>query len=107
MICFRERLVMARNRKKLTQAALAEKMGIKSGKQSIYKWERGESEPSLSQLMKLAEVLETTVCWLVEEIGVEERIQVITQPPPGYVLLPADEVITMQRQIIQLRKEGE
>lgn len=98
MISFPERLVLARKRKALTQGILAEKIGIRSGKQTIYKWERGDAEPSLSQLVKLADALETTVCWLVEE---NETLPAVQEAPPGYILMKVEEVIALQRQLIE------
>lgn len=63
---FRERLRNRRHFLNLTQKELAEKGGF--GERSIPAWEGGESEPSLVSLIHLAEVLDTTVGWLIGEL---------------------------------------
>ena len=58
-----ERISRLRQEKKLTQIALAEKLGISS--QAISKWERGQAFPDLSRLDELAELLEADVGYLL------------------------------------------
>lgn len=49
-----------------TQVELAEKGGF--GQRSIAAWEGGETDPSLGNLIRLAEILETSVGWLIGEL---------------------------------------
>lgn len=63
---FRERLVSRRNWQGWTQVELAEKGGFSH--RSIAAWETGETAPSLDNLVKLAETLETSVGWLIGEL---------------------------------------
>lgn len=58
-----ERISRLRQEKKLTQIALAEKLGISS--QAISKWERGQAFPDVSRLDELAELLEADVGYLL------------------------------------------
>ena len=48
-----------RKTKKLTQAALAEKMGITD--RAVSKWERGKGLPDVSLMLELCEILDITV----------------------------------------------
>ena len=73
----------------------------KSSKQVISNWENDKAEPSLTDLRKLAEVLETTVSYLA---GGEEPNDTITLSKAGYILMPTDEVIAMQRELLELKK---
>lgn len=58
-----ERIGRLRQEKGMTQIALAEALGITS--QAISKWERGQSFPDVSRLDELAELLDTTVTYLL------------------------------------------
>ena len=53
-IKFADRLVELRKQNKLSQEALAEKLGL--SRQAISKWERGESSPDTDNLIALAEL---------------------------------------------------
>lgn len=63
---FRERLVARRNWMDWTQADLAEHGHF--ALRSVAAWETGESDPELGNLLRLAEVLETSVGWLLGEV---------------------------------------
>lgn len=54
---------MLRKQKGLTQNELGERLGISF--QAVSKWERGESLPDTAILLDLAEVLETTVDYIL------------------------------------------
>lgn len=88
---------------KLSQDQLAQKME-KSGKQIVSNWETDRSEPSISDLRKLAEILGTTASWLIDG-GESPQTKVVQEVPPGYVLMPAEEVIEMQRQLIRSKDQ--
>lgn len=77
MPSFGETLKILRENKGLSQTSLAEKIGIRSGKQTISKWELSKGEPSLSELKKIAQILGTSVTNLVEETHDDDlRIQI-------------------------------
>ena len=59
---FHETLKMLRKKKGLTQQKLAEILGIKQN--SYSDWETGNNEPSLENLIKLADLLEVSLDWL-------------------------------------------
>lgn len=59
---FSERLKTLRKEKKLTQKELAEQIGI--SQKSYSHWESGKNEPSLENLIKLADLLEVSLDWL-------------------------------------------
>lgn len=59
---FHEKLKMLRKKKGLTQQKLAEILGIKQN--SYSDWETGKNEPSLENLVKLADLFEVSLDWL-------------------------------------------
>ncbi len=69
-----DRLVELRKEQKLSQEALAEKLGL--SRQSISKWERAEASPDTDNLIALAEVYGITLDQL---LGNDERK---TEPQP-------------------------
>lgn len=58
MSFFTDNLKALRKQKKLTQKELAEQIGIKQN--SYSDWENGKNEPSLDNIIKLAEVFYVT-----------------------------------------------
>ena len=70
---FSERLKTLRKEKKLTQKELAEQIGI--SQKSYSHWETGKNEPSLENLIKLADLLEVSIDWLFgrEQMKVKKR----------------------------------
>lgn len=62
MKIFGKRLREFRKEKKLTQKELAEQIGIKQN--SYSDWETGKNEPSLENLVKLADLFEVPLDWL-------------------------------------------
>lgn len=69
MDILQKRLKHLRNLKELTQTELALKIGIKenTAKQTIYNYENGVSTPDPETLVKLAQVLECSVDYLLGE----------------------------------------
>lgn len=59
---FPQRLKELRLKKGLTQTELGKKLGI--SQKSYSHWESGKTEPSLENLIKLADLLEVSVGWL-------------------------------------------
>lgn len=67
-----ERIVDARKRRKLTQAQLADKLGL--ARTTIVAIEKGERRPSNSELVRLADILGTSVHDLLRESFVRTEI---------------------------------
>ncbi len=61
---FGRRLAACRQRRGISQADLAEKLGLESA-ETVSRYERGEREPRLSSLRRLAEVLSVDVVALL------------------------------------------
>lgn len=70
-IIMNERIKKLRKIKGLTQTELAERIGV--SRTAIYDWERGAYMPEGANLRKLAEMLDTTVGYLVGETPVGAR----------------------------------
>lgn len=66
---FKERLRELRKQNKLTQKVLSLEANV--SEDCISDWERGKSEPSLQDLMKLAITLNTTIDYLVGKDDIE------------------------------------
>ncbi|WP_439558690.1 helix-turn-helix domain-containing protein [Dyadobacter sp.] len=81
-----------------SQDLLAEKIDRKD-KQTISHWETGKSDPSLKEVIKLAEVLNATVAQLVGEAPMFE------EPRENYVMLKKDDLIELQRKALELEDE--
>ncbi|MBP3937932.1 MAG: helix-turn-helix transcriptional regulator, partial [Clostridia bacterium] len=62
-IKFGKMIALLRSQKGITQAELGERLGVSF--QAVSKWERGETLPDVSLLTDLADVLETTVDFLL------------------------------------------
>ena len=60
---FAERLKTLRKQVKLTQAQIAEKLDI--SQQAYASWERGAKKPTQENLVKIAQILNVTVDYLV------------------------------------------
>lgn len=60
---FKERLKELRIEKNLTQKQLSKKLNI--SEDSIYNWENGRSEPSITDLINLSIILDVTIDYLV------------------------------------------
>ena len=66
---FGKRLKEIRKSNNMSQAMLAEKLGV--SRQAVAKWERGESIPDIDSCIKLADIYGTTVDLLVRSIGTQ------------------------------------
>lgn len=74
------RLKAARERKQLSQAALARQLGVTQTLPG--QWERGEKVPSADKLQRLAELLGVTASWLLGEKVVDVG-NIYTPHPTG------------------------
>ena len=75
-----EKLLVLRTEKGLSQEELAEQMGV--SRQSVSKWETGQSVPDLDKIIKLADLFGVTVDELVRE---GERPQPPEPPEPKVI----------------------
>ena len=82
-----DRLVELRKEHKLSQEALAEKLGL--SRQSISKWERAEASPDTDNLIALAEVYGVT---LDELLGNNEPKAEKSEPQPTKKQLSAKQI---------------
>ena len=67
---FAERLKTLRKQVKLTQAQIAEKLNI--SQQAYASWERGAKKPTQENLVKIAQILDVSIDYLVRNL--EEKI---------------------------------
>ena len=74
-----ENIIFLRKRNGLTQEALSERINV--SRQTVAKWERGESEPDCSSLMRLASLFDVTIDSLVG--NVEEDQKIVGVAPKG------------------------
>ncbi len=79
-----EKIYQCRKRAGLSQEALAERLGV--SRQSVSKWETGDSEPEIGKLRALASVFGVTVDWLLSE---EEFPREEPEGPAGDTAKPA------------------
>ena len=62
-LIFRQRLQLLREKKRISRKVLSELCGLASD--SIRRYERGEAEPSMASLIKIADFFEVTTDYLV------------------------------------------
>lgn len=76
-----ERIKERREKLKLSQGYVAEQIGV--SRQAVSKWETGQSEPTAENLVRLAEVFETSLAELVGagKNGGERRARKTPRPP--------------------------
>lgn len=61
----KDRLIQARKKAKITQSELGDRTG--KSRQTAMRWEKGTATPSADELIKIANVLNTTVAYLTGE----------------------------------------
>lgn len=64
-MAFKDQLSKLRKRKKITQIELANMLGVKQ--YIISFWEIGRSEPSINQIIKLSDVLDVPIDYLLDK----------------------------------------
>ena len=74
-----ERIAALRRKENMTQADLADKLGISF--QAVSSWERGATMPDISKLLELSRVLGTSVDALLGGEGMEDTEKVIAEEP--------------------------
>lgn len=63
MSIFSDRLTELRKKRKLTQQQVADKLGI--NRVTYTNWEKGNREPSIDKIIRITQILDTTVDYLV------------------------------------------
>ena len=95
---FKDNLIQLRKYKQLTQEDLAEKVGVT--RQTIAKWEAGETMPDLERCRKLAEIFEVSLDDLANYDPIEDGglgvppkgkhiFGVVTVGDKGQIVIPA------------------
>lgn len=95
---FKDNLIQLRKYHRLTQEALAEKVGVT--RQSVAKWEAGETVPDLDKCITLAEIFEVSLDDLAnydpgEKLGLaippkgKHLFGVVTVGDKGQIVIPA------------------
>lgn len=78
---FEEKLIKLRKQKALSQEELAEKLNVT--RQTISKWELGQSKPDMDKLIELSKLFEISLENLAnDELGLEEKEQVVEKVEP-------------------------
>jgi transcriptional regulator with XRE-family HTH domain len=67
---FGEKVTIARKQKKLTQTELGERVG--TSRDIIGKYERDETKPSIEVAAKIADVLDSSLDYLIRDINPED-----------------------------------
>ncbi|MBQ6197323.1 MAG: helix-turn-helix domain-containing protein [Lachnospiraceae bacterium] len=65
-----EKIMYSRKRAGMSQIDLADALGV--SRQSVSRWETGETNPEIGKLPQLAEVLHVTTDWLLSDAAPEE-----------------------------------
>lgn len=92
-----ERIAALRRKENMTQAELAEKLGISY--QAVSSWERGATMPDIGKLVELARILCTTVDMLLTGENLEISQEMETDAPD-------DEKNAQKEKVIEEEKEG-
>ena len=87
--------------KDLTQDNMAMDLGITAG--AYAKIERGETDPSASRLLKIAEILEVEIAVFFTDNAPAPQLQQPAQPPYGYA--SKNELEQLTQLVKQLSKE--
>lgn len=83
-------LRLLREEKGLSQQALAEMLNI--SQQAVFKYEKSSNEPDISTLIKLADIFEVTVDYLIGNTDIREKVA-----KSSAVLLTEEEIEHIKR----------
>lgn len=104
-MAFAERLKELRKQAHLTQVELAKRLGI--GQSSYADWERGKKKPTQDNLVKIAQVLNVSVDYLVGNS--EERIDELDNIELLFRMnskgLTAQEKVIFKKEMIEFMEE--
>ncbi|HRX58591.1 MAG TPA: helix-turn-helix transcriptional regulator [Eubacteriales bacterium] len=76
-----KKIYYCRTKARLSQEALAEKIGV--SRQAVSKWENGDAEPEIGKLRLLADAFGVTVDWLLSDAEPEETGTQSPEPTPA------------------------
>jgi transcriptional regulator with XRE-family HTH domain len=74
-----DRIKAARKQAKLTQQEVADKIGIKA--QTFQKYERGERNPKIETIQKIADALEIDASDLYDAVPDRKGLELVAPPP--------------------------
>ena len=104
---FSERLKESRKKARLTQVEIAEKLGI--SQPAYASWERGAKKPTQENLVKLAQVLNVTIDYLVgnsdDEIANKELEDIEILFRKNSESLTDDEKVIFRKELIAFMEE--
>ena len=104
---FSERLKESRKKARLTQVEIAEKLGI--SQPAYASWERGTKKPTQENLVKLAQVLNVTIDYLVgnsdDEIANKELEDIEILFRKNSEGLTDDEKVIFRKELIAFMEE--
>ena len=104
---FSERLKESRKQARLTQVEIAEKLGI--SQPAYASWERGAKKPTQENLVKLAQVLNVTIDYLVgnsdDEIANKELEDIEILFRKNSEGLTDDEKVIFRKELIAFMEE--
>ena len=75
---FSEKLIMLRKNKKWSQEDLGSELGV--ARQTVSKWELGETTPEMDKLLKMSEIFEITLDELMKEEDTNIESENINKP---------------------------
>ena len=75
---FSEKLIILRKNKKWSQEDLGNKLGV--ARQTVSKWELGETTPEMDKLLKMSEIFEITLDELMKEEDTNIESENINKP---------------------------
>lgn len=99
-----EKILHLRTQQGLSQLELAERLGV--SRQSVSKWETGQSVPDLDKLIKLADLFGITVDELVREGERPQPPRPEPQPPQVVYVRERHSLTSTQRAVHQLSVRG-
>lgn len=76
-----EKIIGLRKREGYSQEDLAQKLDVT--RQSVSKWETGESQPEISKLRNIAQLFNVSTDWLLSEEGFETLNRLIFKSTPS------------------------
>ena len=87
-----EKIITCRKQKGYSQEKLAEILGV--SRQSVSKWETGESTPDVYKLASIAKAFDVTMDWLMNDVELKEEKTINKSYPDWLDKLPSN-VLTM------------
>ena len=100
---FHDNLVTLRKMKNMTQEDIAEKIGV--SRQSVAKWETGETVPDLNKCKMLAEIFEVSLDDLANYES-EDSMGMALPPKGKHLFSPGDQLVVLgdERQGLAIMK---